>query len=95
MSPPPIILFAVWASLITIARSVWELSRMIKKKLAEQEVKDKARIIYYNLQEAHRYGLMSDRDYDYWYMSDVASGSNRYCVLDAQCCEGLCGLKAS
>ena len=40
---------------------------MIKKKLAEQEVKDKARSVYYNLQEAHRYGLMSDDEYDHWY----------------------------
>ena len=49
---------------------------MIKKKLAEQEAKGKARSLYYNLKEAHRYGLMSDRDYDYWY--------NKYLLAKAE-----------
>ncbi|KAK3938224.1 hypothetical protein QBC46DRAFT_410390 [Diplogelasinospora grovesii] len=67
MSPSTITVIASWAGLLTIARSAWELSRMIRKKLAEKEVKDKARTVYYNLQEAHRYGLMSDEEYDSWY----------------------------
>lgn len=67
MSPPAITVIAGWASLITTTRSIIELSRMMRKKLAEHEVKDKARSVYYNLQEARRYGLMSDKEYDYWY----------------------------
>jgi ribosome assembly protein 4 len=67
MSPQAITVVAAWASLATTARAIWELSRMIRRKLAEHEVKDKARSVYYNLREAHRYGLMSDKEYDHWY----------------------------
>ena len=38
---------------------------MLKSKLAEQEVEGKGCSVFYNLREAHRYGLISDMEYSH------------------------------
>ena len=58
MSVPAITVIAAW--ILT-----WELSRMIRKKLAKR-AKERARIIYCNLQEAYRYGLLDDDEFRRW-----------------------------
>lgn len=64
MSPPTIVIIAACCSVAMSVRNFWEIA---KKKRAEQEINEKARIIYCNLREARRYGLMSDDEYRYWY----------------------------
>jgi hypothetical protein len=66
MAPSTVTVVAAWASLLTAAKSLWELSRMVKRKLAERDVERKARSVFYNLREANRYGLLSNTDYSHW-----------------------------
>ena len=63
-SPPPIVIVSACCSILMTVRSFWEL---YKKTLAEQEIDDRARSIYHNLREAHRYELMTDDEYHRWY----------------------------
>src|SRR5690348_4980897 len=66
MAPSTITSVAAWASLVTTAKSLWELSKMVKRRLAKLDIKVRARSVFYNLREAHRYGLLSDVDYSHW-----------------------------
>jgi len=64
MAVPAITIIAAWCSLVTCARSTWDLSRMIRKKFAEaEEVDNQARVVLCNLREAHRYGLINDDEF--------------------------------
>lgn len=50
---------------------------MVRKKLDEQMFYDKARIVYYHLKEARRYGLMNNKDFDLWYQRFLIAESSK------------------
>lgn len=58
---------ALWLPLFTAGNSIWELSRKIRKKLAEKDLEYEARRVYRHLCEAEDNRLISGRACDNLY----------------------------
>lgn len=63
----PIATLATYGSLITVAKSAWELSRLVRKKVLEMLVEKEARAVSRDLHTAYRYGTIRGKDYEEWY----------------------------
>ena len=83
MSPPAIVVFVAWCSLITHFKSTLELLQRAKKNLAgKNEVKRETRVAKANLHKAYNYGLISATEYDQFYeLFNCAETKNerKYC----------------
>lgn len=67
MPLPPIATIAACGSIMTAVKSGWELSRMIKKKDAENQLESYARSLLKDLRNVHLDGLMDRKSFDRWY----------------------------
>ena len=76
-----ITVLAAWGSLITALKSTWELSRMIKKNLAKNDVERRAQGVFRDLRRAYYNGLISDEELDDCYdmiLDAIAENDSTY-----------------
>lgn len=82
--PVALAMIVACGSLVTSAKSAWELSRMIKRKLNEVHVIEDAWRIEDELEKAVKNGLLSAEEYQEWYETLVIAKSEQSGMLQDQ-----------
>ena len=76
---------AACGSLVTSVKSSWELSRMVRRKLEEEDIHEEAHIVHRKLRKAYFAGVMSGSEYDKWYekclLAKVEKDSMSVCLV--------------
>lgn len=65
--PPSIASFVALAGLVTVVKSSWELTRMVRKKHDERETYITAEQLSSRLRRAYREDRITKEQYDRWY----------------------------